>query len=103
MEIAIAITDALDKAHSSERRPSRSQTVPTSCSPVPGRSCSTSALAKTNAAAEGAMTAAAKSGLTVPGMLIGTLQYMRPEQLEGGDAARAHGTSLRSAYSSTKW
>ena len=82
LEIAIAVTDALDKAHRQEvvhrdLKPSNvmlTQSVPKLLD---------FGLAKTAATPA---PAAGKSGLTMPGTLIGTLQYMAPEQLEGGDA-----------------
>jgi Tol biopolymer transport system component len=82
LDVAIAVTDALDKAHRQNviHRDLKPSNVMLTQS---GPKLLDFGLAKTAAAPDAQ---ALKSGLTTPGMLIGTLQYMAPEQLEGGDA-----------------
>jgi len=82
LEVAVAITDALDKAHRQNvvHRDLKPSNVMLTQS---GPKLLDFGLAKTGAAPDAQ---ALKSGLTTPGMLIGTLQYMAPEQLEGGEA-----------------
>ena len=82
LDIAIAVTDALDKAHRQNviHRDLKPSNVMLTQS---GPKLLDFGLAKTAAAPDAQ---ALKSGLTTPGMLIGTLQYMAPEQLEGADA-----------------
>jgi Tol biopolymer transport system component len=82
LAVAIAVTDALDKAHRQNvvHRDLKPSNVMLTQS---GPKLLDFGLAKTGPAPDAQ---ALKSGLTTPGMLIGTLQYMAPEQLEGGDA-----------------
>ena len=82
LEIAVAITDALDKAHRQNvvHRDLKPSNVMLTQS---GPKLLDFGLAKTGPAPDAQ---SLKSGLTTPGMLIGTLQYMAPEQLEGSEA-----------------
>jgi Tol biopolymer transport system component len=95
LQVAIEIADALDKAHRQgvvhrDLKPGNIFLVRGSgSSDAPIAKLLDFGLAKLNPASAAAYTTStppAGSQLTSPGALLGTLQYMSPEQLEGSDA-----------------
>ncbi|MDO8677264.1 MAG: protein kinase [Acidobacteriota bacterium] len=113
LKVAVAIADALDKAHRMgivhrDLKPSNVMLTPS------GPKLLDFGLAKLTAPVKPASTPSAPTGVvrpradaTSPGMMVGTLQYMAPEQIEGAEAdARtdifAFGSVLHEMVTGTK-
>jgi Tol biopolymer transport system component len=96
LRMAIAVADALDKAHRQgivhrDLKPANVMLVKGAGSSAPLVKLLDFGLAKWTATASDTLAAApTRADLSTPGTLLGTLQYMAPEQVEGKEAdARA--------------
>ena len=92
LRIALAMADALDKAHRQgivhrDLKPANVMLVKSAGSSTPLVKLVDFGLAKWTTPASDALAAApTRADLSTPGMLLGTLQYMAPEQVDGKDA-----------------
>jgi Tol biopolymer transport system component/tRNA A-37 threonylcarbamoyl transferase component Bud32 len=92
LKMAIAMADALDKAHRQgivhrDLKPANVMLVKGAGSSTPMVKLLDFGLAKWTTTASDTLAAApTRADLSTPGMLLGTLQYMAPEQLEGKEA-----------------
>jgi len=92
LRIALAVADALDKAHRQgivhrDLKPANVMLVKGAGSSTPLVKLLDFGLAKWTTSASDTLAAApTRADLSTPGMLLGTLQYMAPEQVEGKEA-----------------